>query len=146
MGRRADGADYREFALPHTRRSSTRLAGAGVPTIHFGVGTDRDPARPGRSRRRRHRRRLAPPLDEAWDTIGADRGVQGNLDPDAAARAPSIACSPAADDVLRRAAGRPGHIFNLGHGVLPETPLERVQELARHVHRVCSSSQIRRDL
>ena len=61
--------------------------------------------------------------------------IQGNLDP-TLLLGPADRMFAAADDVLRRAAGRPGHIFNLGHGVLPSTPLERVQELARYVHRV----------
>jgi uroporphyrinogen decarboxylase len=73
------------------------------------------------------------PLDEAWDRIGHDRAIQGNLDP-VALLGPADRMFAAADDILRRAAGRPGHIFNLGHGVLPNTSLEAVQELARHVH------------
>ena len=72
------------------------------------------------------------PLDEAWDNRRIDRGIQGNSIPRCcSARRP---LSAAADDVLRRAAGRAGHIFNLGHGILPETPVEHVQALARHVH------------
>ena len=69
-------------------------------------------------------------LDEAWKTIGPARGIQGNLDP-ARLFGPREALLAAADDVLARAAGRPGHIFNLGHGVLPQTPVENVQALAR---------------
>jgi uroporphyrinogen decarboxylase len=72
------------------------------------------------------------PLDEAWARIGA-RAVQGNLDP-AILLAPRGRMLAAADDVLRRAGGRPGHVFNLGHGILPATPLEHVQELAKHIH------------
>ena len=73
------------------------------------------------------------PLDEAWDRIGADRGIQGNLDP-TLLLGPRDGCSMAPRDVLARAAGRPGHIFNLGHGILPSTPLEHVQALAHFVH------------
>jgi uroporphyrinogen decarboxylase len=73
------------------------------------------------------------PLDEGWATVGRDRAVQGNLDP-AVLLGPTDRMLAAADDVLRRAGGRPGHIFNLGHGVLPGTRLAQVQALARHVH------------
>ncbi|MBW8896307.1 MAG: uroporphyrinogen decarboxylase, partial [Acidobacteria bacterium] len=74
------------------------------------------------------------PLDEAWSIIGMDRAIQGNLDP-TLLLGPRQRLLTAADDVLRRAGGRPGHIFNLGHGILPNTPLELVQELAKQVHR-----------
>jgi uroporphyrinogen decarboxylase len=73
------------------------------------------------------------PLDEAWAVIGEERGVQGNLDP-TLLLGPRDRMLMAADDVLARAGRRHGHIFNLGHGVLPMTSLERVQDLARHVH------------
>jgi uroporphyrinogen decarboxylase len=130
-------ADYREFALPHTRRIFDALAGAGVPLIHFGVGTCailRDLADGGGDVIGVDWRR---PIDEAWADIGDERGIQGNLDP-ALLLGPADRVFAAAGDVLRRAAGRPGHVFNLGHGILPATPLERVQELARFVHRVSS--------
>ncbi len=126
-------ADYREFALPHTRRIFETLAGSGVPTIHFGVGTGAilpDMRAAGGDVIGVDWR---APLDEAWITIGTDRGIQGNLDP-VRLLGPKSAMFEAADDVLRRAGGRPGHIFNLGHGVLPNSSLETVQELARHVH------------
>jgi uroporphyrinogen decarboxylase len=126
-------ADYREFALPHTRRIFEALAGSGVPTIHFGVNTGAilaDMAEAGGDVIGVDWR---APLDESWSLIGHDHGIQGNLDP-VRLLGPADRMLDAADDVLRRAAGRPGHIFNLGHGVLPSTPLARVQELARHVH------------
>jgi uroporphyrinogen decarboxylase len=74
------------------------------------------------------------PLDEAWAVIGHERGIQGNLDP-TLLLGPADRLEAAADEVLRRAGGRPGHIFNLGHGILPQTRLEDVQALAEHVHR-----------
>lgn len=126
-------SDYREFALPHTKRIFDSLADAGVPRIHFGVGTRAilaDLAEAGGDVIGIDWR---TPLDEAWRELGADRGVQGNLDP-AVLLGPPDRMLAAAEDVLQRAAGRPGHVFNLGHGVLPETPLEHVQELARYVH------------
>jgi uroporphyrinogen decarboxylase len=126
-------ADYREFALPHTRHIFESLASSGVPLIHFGVGTTailRDLADAGGDVIGVDWRL---PLDDAWSVIGDDRGVQGNLDP-TLLLGPTDRLLAGADDVLRRAGGRPGHVFNLGHGVLPATPLEKVQALARHVH------------
>ena len=131
-------ADYREFALPHTRAIFDRLRTAGVPLIHFGVGTAailEDLASAGGDVIGVDWRL---PLDAAWRMLGEERGIQGNLDP-TLLLGPADRLLSAADDVLRRAARRPGHIFNLGHGVLPNTPLELVQELARHVHRSAST-------
>jgi uroporphyrinogen decarboxylase len=125
-------SDYREFALPHTRAIFDRLADTGVPLIHFGVGATailNDLAEAGGDVIGVDWRL---PLDEAWARI-SDRAVQGNLDP-TALLGPRARMLAATDDVLRRAGGRPGHIFNLGHGILPSTPLEQVQALARHVH------------
>jgi uroporphyrinogen decarboxylase len=126
--------DYREFLFPHTRRIFDRLAGLDVPTIHFGVGTGAI----------LHELRDAGgdvigadwriPLDEAWQRIGFDRAIQGNLDP-TLLLGPMERTLAAADEVLARAGGRAGHIFNLGHGILPSTPIEHVQALARYVHR-----------
>jgi uroporphyrinogen decarboxylase len=130
-----NGADYREFAQPHARAIFDRLSGAGVPLIHFGVGTTailRDLAAAGGDVIGLDWRL---PINEAWDIVGANRGVQGNLDP-TLLLAPVDRLFAGTDEVLRRVGGRSGHVFNLGHGVLPSTPLERVQELARYVHRV----------
>lgn len=126
-------SDYREFALPHSRRIFSALEETGVPLIHFGVGTTailRDLAEAGG-----HVIGLdwRQPLDESWAVVGHDRGVQGNLDP-TLLLGPTSRMFAAADDVLQRAGGRAGHIFNLGHGILPSTPLEHVQVLAKHVH------------
>ena len=125
--------DYREFILPHTRRIFAKLETLDVPTIHFGVGTGailgdlRDAGGDviGADWR--------TPLDEAWERIGFDRAIQGNLDP-TVLLGPIDRALAAADDVLARANGRPGHIFNLGHGILPPTPLDHVQAIARYVH------------
>ena len=129
-----NSTDYREFVLPHTRRIFEAIRDSGVPTIHFGTGTANI----------LHDLRDAGgdvigtdwriPLDEAWDRIGHDRGIQGNLDP-TLLLAPLDRMLNAADGVLERAGGRPGHIFNLGHGILPSTPVDHVQALAQHVHR-----------
>lgn len=126
--------DYREFALPHTKSIFDRLAGSGVPLIHFGVGASAiltDLAEAGGDVIGLDWRQ---PLDEAWARLGPDLAVQGNLDP-VMLLAPIDRMFDGARDVLRRAGGRPGHIFNLGHGIHPPTPLENVQELARFVHR-----------
>ena len=134
-----NGADYREFVLPHARRIFSSLAGAGVPLIHIGVGTAAiltDLADAGGDVIGVDWRQG---LDTAWAALG-DRAIQGNLDP-ALLFAPEDRMLAAADDVLRRAGGRPGHIFNLGHGILPGTPVESVQRLARFVH-----ERTRRDL
>jgi uroporphyrinogen decarboxylase len=125
--------DYREFALPHSKRLFAALKGTGVPLIHFGVGTNailRELTEAGGDVVGLDWRQ---PLDEGWATIGHDRAVQGNLDP-TLLLGPADRMLSSADDVLRRAGGRPGHIFNLGHGILPSTPLEHVQQLAKHVH------------
>jgi uroporphyrinogen decarboxylase len=125
--------DYRTFALPHTRRIFDRLAGAGVPTIHFGVNTGAILPEIAEAGGDVIGVDWRTPLDEAWARIGYDRAVQGNLDP-VRLLGPPAGMFAAADEVLRQAGGRAGHIFNLGHGILPETPLEHVQQLAAHVH------------
>jgi uroporphyrinogen decarboxylase len=73
------------------------------------------------------------PLDDAWAAIGPDRAIQGNLDP-TVLLGPWEPIERKARDVLARAASRPGHVFNLGHGVLPDTPVERLQRLVELVH------------
>lgn len=119
--------DYRRYVLPHSRAAIAAAAGRG-PVIHFATG---NPA-------------LLPllreaggsvigidwriELDDAWRTVGHDRAVQGNLDP-AVLFADRDTVRRRAGEILARAAGRPGHIFNLGHGVLPQTPVENVLEL-----------------
>ena len=125
--------DYREFILPHTRKIFERLSAYSVPTIHFGVGTSSilDQLRDAGGDVIGADWRI--PLDEAWTRVGPDRAIQGNLDP-TVLLAPLARILAATDDVLARAEGRPGHIFNLGHGILPMTPLEHVQAVARYVH------------
>jgi len=126
-------ADYREFALPHTKTIFDALAGCGAPTLHFGVGTAALLADMREAGGDVIGVDWRLPLDAAWEIIGHDRGIQGNLDP-TLLLGPAERVIAGADDVLRRAGARPGHIFNLGHGVLPQTRLEDVQRLAEHVH------------
>jgi uroporphyrinogen decarboxylase len=128
-------SDYREFALPHTSRIFSALKGTGVPLIHFAVNTAAilgDVAENGADVVGVDWRQN---IDESWAVIGHQRGIQGNMDP-ALLLGPRERIFAATEEILSRAARRPGHIFNLGHGVLPTTSLETVQALARHVHEV----------
>lgn len=130
-------ADYRRYVQPYSRRALEIAAQAGVPLIHFGTGTSgmltdiRDAGGDviGVDWR--------IDLDTAWELLGDNVGKQGNLDP-IALLAPWPALEERARDVLDRAAGRPGHIFNLGHGILPPTPVENVKRLAEFVHEYSS--------
>ncbi len=128
-----DRDDYRRFVQPEMRRVFEGIAGTDVPAIHFGVGTghllDLMREAGGDAFGVDHR----TPLDDAWATIGHDRAIQGNLDP-AALLGPWEVVERKARDVLGRAAGRDGHVFNLGHGVLPDTPVEHLQRLVDLVH------------
>jgi len=132
-------ADYREFALPHTQKIFHAIAGR-VPSIHFGTGTATilDALRDAGGDVIGVDWRV--PIDDAWTLIGVDRAVQGNLDP-TLLLGPTGRMLDRAEDILRRVGGRPGHIFNLGHGILPSTPVEHVQLLAQYVHR--ASRQMR---
>jgi uroporphyrinogen decarboxylase len=128
-----NASDYREFILPHTRPIFERLAPFRVPTIHFGVGTGSILAELREAGGDVIGADWRTPLDEAWQRIGLDRAIQGNLDP-TLLLGPLDRALAATDDVLARAGGRPGHIFNLGHGILPGTPVDHVQAIARYVH------------
>ncbi len=126
-------ADYRRHALPYTQRAIEIAREAGVPIIHFGTGTAG----------------LLETMQEAgadvlgvdWrvdlatarDRIGSTTPIQGNLDP-VALLGPWSELEPRVDEILEQAAGRPGHVFNLGHGVLPQTPVDNVRRLVEHVH------------
>jgi len=125
--------DYREFILPHSRRIFESLANSGVPLIHFGVGTGAILAELREAGGDVIGADWRTPLDEAWQRIGFDRAIQGNLDP-TLLLGPIDRALAATDDILARAGGRPGHIFNLGHGILPPTPVDHVQAIARYVH------------
>jgi uroporphyrinogen decarboxylase len=124
-------ADYREFVQPHVRRIFDGLE--GVPTIHFGTGTSAllELMAEAGGDVIGVDQRLS--LDDAWRRIGYDRGIQGNLD---AARllAGWDATETGARAILAEADGRPGHVFNLGHGVLPETDTGVLRRLVEFVH------------
>ena len=126
-------ADYREFALPHTRRVLAAVAATGVPVLHFGTGTATLLEAMTEAGGDVIGVDWRVPIDDAWARIGPERAVQGNLDPTLLlGRVDRLLAG--ADDVLRRVGGQAGHIFNLGHGILPETPVSHVQTLARFVH------------
>jgi uroporphyrinogen decarboxylase len=125
--------DYRNLVLPHSRAILEPLSKLGVPRIHFGTGSAgllRDMREAGGDVIGVDWR---IDLDRAWDEVGGEVAVQGNLDP-LALLAPREVLLDRVDVVLRQAAGRSGHVFNLGHGILPGTPVENVQLLVEHVH------------
>jgi uroporphyrinogen decarboxylase len=126
-------AEYIGYVEPYSKQIFAALKPSGLPFIHFGTNT-------------------APllhlmkddgasiigvdwhiPLDQAWQVIGQELGIQGNLDP-AALLGPPAEMEAKTTDVLRRAAGRPGHIFNLGHGLLPDSPIDNIIRLVEYVH------------
>jgi uroporphyrinogen decarboxylase len=123
--------DYRRYVLPRTTELVKKLRQSGVPVIYF--GTDSATLLPSMKQTGADVIGLdwRIPLDQGWDAIGSG-AVQGNLDP-VSLFAGWKEIKPRAAEILRRAAGRPGHIFNLGHGVLPETPVENVKALVRFV-------------
>jgi uroporphyrinogen decarboxylase len=126
-------SDYATRVLPHTRRLFEGLRETDVPLIHFGTGTAGFLETFASAGGDVVGVDWRIPLDEAARRLGPERGVQGNLDPAALLAPPEIWRAQAAD-VLRRADGRAGHIFNLGHGVLPDTPLEHLRGLVTLVH------------
>ena len=127
-------ADYGQYVLPHVKSVIDRLKPRGIPIIYFGTGTST----------------LLPlmrsagsdvlgldwhvELDEAWARVGFDVAVQGNLDP-VVLFAPPPEIERRVKDILDRAGNRAGHIFNLGHGILPKTPVEHVESAIGFVHK-----------
>ncbi len=126
-------ADYQKYILPHTRRVYDGLKDLGVPVINFSTGTSS----------------MLPliheaggdamgfdwriHLDDAWQQIGHGTPIQGNLDPNILF-APIPVIREKVHDILKRAGGRPGHIFNLGHGILQHTPVDHVKAVVDIVH------------
>ena len=123
-------ADYEEFVAPYSARV---LAAVDLPTIHFGTGTMHLLGAMAAAGGDAIGLDWRVPLDEGWLAVGPERGVQGNLDP-AVLLGPWDRIEAAALDVLDRAAGRPGHVFNLGHGVLPATNPDDLARLVELVH------------
>ena len=124
---------YERSVFPYMRRLFDGLGDVGVPTIHFGVGTGELLAPMRRAGGDVIGVDWRTPLDAAWDRVGSDTAVQGNLDP-AVLSAPWDVVRAETDRVLARAASRDGHIFNLGHGVPPGTDPETLSRLVDLVH------------
>jgi uroporphyrinogen decarboxylase len=125
--------DYHTYVQPHSRRTLSLGLRAGVPVIHFGTGTApflEDFAAAGGDVIGVDWR---IPIDQAFERVGPARAVQGNLDP-AALLAPAAERERQVREVLAHAGARSGFIFNLGHGVLPETPVEALQAVVEQVH------------
>jgi uroporphyrinogen decarboxylase len=123
---------YEQMVLPYSRRILEAIGETGVPTIHFGTTTAHLLEAMARSGAGVISVDWRLPLDEAWGRIG-DRGIQGNLDP-GVMLAPFEVVAREARHILDLAGGRSGHIFNLGHGVLPDTPSDSLRRLAELVH------------
>jgi uroporphyrinogen decarboxylase len=123
-------ADYEEFVQPYSARI---LASVDVPTIHFGTGTATLLAQMAAAGGDVIGLDWRIPLDWGWNVVGESRGVQGNLD-GALLLGPWERVERATLDVLARAAGRPGHVFNLGHGVVPATDPDVLGRLRAFVH------------
>lgn len=126
-------SDYCRYVQPYTRSVFAGLLACGVPTIHFGADT----ASLLESMRDAGGDTIGVdwriPLDLAWNRIGYDRGVQGNLDP-LILQAPWPVVQREVKSILERASGRPGHIFNTGHGVHPDTPPDQLARVVEFVH------------
>ena len=124
--------DYRRYVLPHVTDLVRRLQKTGVPVIYF--GTDSSTLLPSMQESGAEVIGLdwRIPLDTGWKSLGLKGAVQGNLNP-VLLFAEWKEIESRAENILRQAAGRPGHIFNLGHGILPETPVENVKALCAYV-------------
>ncbi|MBI2956194.1 MAG: uroporphyrinogen decarboxylase [Acidobacteria bacterium] len=130
--------DYRRYVLPYSRRLIQAVQSADVPVIHFATGTagllaamhDAGAAVLGVDWRIE--------LGHAWAAVGFEPAIQGNLDP-VALFAPSAELRQRVAAVLKQAGGRPGHIFNLGHGILPDTPVDNVRAVVEWVHELSAA-------
>ncbi|HEX2056509.1 MAG TPA: uroporphyrinogen decarboxylase [Nitrospiraceae bacterium] len=127
--------DYAEYVLPHVQLIFEGLKHEGVPLIHFGTGTAAILGLMRKAGGTVIGLDWRVPLDEAWAMLSYDTAVQGNLDP-VALFGPVHEIERRVEDILRRAGGRPGHIFNLGHGILPQTPVDHVAAAIEMVHKL----------
>ena len=125
--------DYESFVLPYSQRVLAAAQAENVPVIHFGTNTTTLLPLMKRAGGDVIGLDWRIPLDDGWKLLDHDIAVQGNLDP-ALLFAPQAEIKKRVDDILRRAAGRPGHIFNLGHGILQHTPVENVKAVVDMVH------------
>lgn len=134
--------DYHQFVLPYSRRIFEAIQPTGIPTIHFGTGTTSLLALMAEAGSDVVAVDWRASLDEAWSRIGYERAIQGNLDP-SLLLAPFETVAAGASMVLHQAAGRPGHIFNLGHGVLADTSPDTLARLVDFVHAETCNGQAR---
>ena len=134
--------DYELLVLPHVRYVVDHVKGLGAPVVYFGNGASAmlDLVRKAGADVYGVDWRIE--LDRAWDQLG-DVVVQGNLDP-ITLLGPPKAIEERVADVLRRAGGRPGHIFNLGHGLVPQVPPDNVKYLVDAVHRLSAVPRLSR--
>ena len=126
-------SDYRRYVLPYSQRILIELDKEGIPSIHFGTATAGLLPLMAEAGGRVIGVDWRVPLGTAWNTVGKSRGIQGNLDP-VAMFAPVGILKQKAAEILDEAAGRPGHIFNLGHGLLPTTPEDAVKAVTDFIH------------
>ena len=131
-------SDYQEFVAPYSARI---LAAAEVPTIHFGTGTATLLGEMAQAGGDVIGLDWRIPLDRGWAEVGEDRGVQGNLDP-AVLLGPWERIESETRAILERAGGRPGHVFNLGHGVPPETDPAVLGRLTEFVHEATVEARV----
>jgi uroporphyrinogen decarboxylase len=131
-------SDYEEFVAPYSARI---LAAVDVPTIHFGTGTATLLSEMAAAGGDVIGLDWRIPLDRGWAEVGDDRGVQGNLDP-AVLLAPWERIEAETRAILDRAGGRPGHVFNLGHGVPPETDPAVLRRLTEFVHEATVEARV----
>jgi uroporphyrinogen decarboxylase len=127
-------ADYREYSFEASQRLVRTVQQMGVPVIYFGVETAGLLTQMAATGADVIGLDWRQPLDEGWRAIGHGHAVQGNLDP-ITLFAPLDVLEQRVHEILRAANGRPGHIFNLGHGIVPGTPVENVQAVVRMVHK-----------
>lgn len=125
--------DYADFVLPYSGRVLKTLEANGVPVIHFGTGTTTLLSLMKQAGGTVIGLDWRIPLDQGWAMLGDGVAIQGNLDP-TDLFAPLPVLKRRVEDVLRRAAGRAGHIFNLGHGILQGTPVDHVRAAVEFVH------------
>jgi uroporphyrinogen decarboxylase len=131
-GRALGREDYLRYVAPHNRELFGLVAKAGIPVVNFSLGVSSYLAEAAACGGDVVGLDWQLPIDEAWAKVGFERPVQGNLDP-AALLAPWRELRVRVDDVLDRAAGRPGHVFNVGHGLVPQTPVDNVRRLVEHL-------------
>ncbi len=125
--------DYQKYVLPYSKYVFDSLKKYSVPRIHFGTGTAGFLGLMRKAGGTVQSVDWRIPLDQAWETVGTDVAIQGNLDP-AAMMGEVEELKQKVHTVLQKAGGRPGHIFNLGHGFFPQTPVPNVEAVINWVH------------